>query len=382
MNKEQYIDFPHPEYSNTYKVSNFGNIKNNKTNKLVTTCKSFDYVCIRIDNVIFRVNKLVARCFIGDSNLHIVHIDGDKNNNMITNLKYVNVIDYLKNIYKEEWKEINDYKGYFVSSIRGKIWSLVSEKILTTTLSYGYHRVNLGGKKNSKKKYIHRLVGEAFIVNPNNYEMINHKNGIKTDCSVVNLEWVTRSENSLHSIRILGNNNLSSQSNKKCEKPCDATELTCHKNYLITKDAKIYSIKNEKYIIPHIRPDGYVCVQIGKKRHKLHRLVATTFLPTPSKEKIFVNHKNLNRSDNRLENLEWVSPSENTKHQIDSDPNRYKNQQRKVACIDKDTEEVIAIYDSLALAAKDKGIKSSGNISNVCRGTTKTTGGYKWKYIE
>ena len=58
MNKEQYIDFPHPEYSNTYKVSNFGNIKNNKTNKLVTTCKSFDYVCIRIDNVIFRVNKL------------------------------------------------------------------------------------------------------------------------------------------------------------------------------------------------------------------------------------------------------------------------------------------------------------------------------------
>jgi RNA-binding protein YhbY len=109
--------------------------------------------------------------------------------------------------------------------------------------------------------------------------------------------------------------------------------------------------------------------------------VASAFLPEPSKEKIYVNHKNLNRTDNRIENLEWTSPSENTKHEIDNNPKRYTNQQIKVACLDKDTEEIIAIYDSLAKAANDKNIKSSGNISNVCRGVTKSSGGYKWKYV-
>ena len=164
--------------------------------------------------------------------------------------------------------------------------------------------------------------------------------------------------------------------------PTDYLPLTINDNYLITKDGQIYSKTNKKYLVQHLRQDGYMSVSINDKAHKVHRLVASVFLPSPSNDKIFVNHKNLNRSDNSIDNLEWVSPSENTKHQVDSNPDRYLNQQKKVACLDKDTEEVINIYNSLAEAAKDKGIKSSGNISNVCRGNAKSTGGYKWKYIE
>jgi hypothetical protein len=378
--KEEYKEFPFPQYKNTFKVSNLGNIINNKTNKISKTFMSNNYVCIRINNNIFRVDILVAKCFIGESDLFLIHIDGDKKNNISSNLIYKKISDHLHDIYGNEWKLIKDYNDYFISN-KGDVWSLFSEKKLTTCDSGGYKRVNIGGKKNSKKRYVHTLVAEAFIENPKKCKIVNHKNGNKTDCDVENLEWITHSENSLHSIYVLGNHNLNSQKKEKDDEPVDAVELISVPNYLITKDGKVYSKKNKKFLTLHENPDRYISVYICKKRYKVHRLVASAFLPEPSKEKIYVNHKNLNRTDNRIENLEWTSPSENTKHEIDNNPKRYTNQQIKVACLDKDTEEIIAIYDSLAKAANDKNIKSSGNISNVCRGVTKSSGGYKWKYV-
>jgi hypothetical protein len=78
-------------------------------------------------------------------------------------------------------------------------------------------------------------------------------------------------------------------------------------------------IKNEKRIIPqYLDKDGYCLVNLyfnGKiKLFRLHRLIAKLFIENNNQKQ--VNHKNSNRSDNRIENLEWVSASENNCHKF------------------------------------------------------------------
>ncbi len=108
---------------------------------------------------------------------------------------------------EEIWKDIKGYEGLYKVSNLGMVKSVRynTNKILSIihNIKTGYNSVALCYNRKRETMYIHRAIAMAFIENPDNKPHINHKNGIKNDNSINNLEWVTSSENHKHKYDVL-----------------------------------------------------------------------------------------------------------------------------------------------------------------------------------
>lgn len=144
--------------------------------------------------------------------------------------------------------------------------------------------------------------------------------------------------------------------------------------------------RKEKYkAVPGVlRPikmlNGYLCIDLSykckKKRFGIHRLVAMAFIPNPDNLPI-INHKNENRTDNRVENLEWCTYRYNNNYGTARFRTSVK-QSTPIVQLTTDGKKIREFY-GMHEAARNTGICVQ-NIHKCCVGTYKTAGGYKWEY--
>lgn len=262
---------------------------------------------------------------------------------------------------------IDGYSNYTVSP-EGIVKNATTGKCLKPLLKNGYQTVQLKSNIDNSFKTlaIHRLVAMTYIGNSAQYKYVNHINGDKTDNRATNLEWVTQKMNvnhaqdiglitphtrsisqydlsgnflkefdsvkdaaesvgvSRHAISAVcsGKNKTSAgfvwkyNVSKKTTIPSDAIVISDYPSYYVCRNGEVYG--QTCVIKPQTNSNGYHYVtlcknQTKKKNFYIHRLIANAFLENPC-EKKFVNHKDLNKTNNHVDNLEWCSHSENVQH--------------------------------------------------------------------
>lgn len=134
-----------------------------------------------------------------------------------------------------------------------------------------------------------------------------------------------------------------------------------------------------------IGKDGYHRITLsgdnGRRNFLLHRLVAKAFV-SGYQEGYDANHIDENKDNNRADNLEWITHKENINHGTHNARATAHNvgKRRSVVQLSLDGQE-LQRFESLLSASKALGIDVR-SIGNVCKGKTKSAGGYRWRYAE
>lgn len=155
-------------------------------------------------------------------------------------------------------------------------------------------------------------------------------------------------------------------------------------NYEISDQGKVRNKKTQYILKGRLSKSGYYQVNIkndetGKFINQyIHRLVAQHFIDNIHNKRE-VNHKNGNKLDNRMKNLEWVTASENQLHRHSIGIKKTSN--RKIGMYDINNN-LIRSFDSIIEAFKSLNKTSRVNIDNALQGKQKTAYGYVWKYLD
>ena len=259
---------------------------------------------------------------------------------------------------------------------QGQVRNDQTGKFLSGTILHTYRYINFRWNHKQKNVSVHRLVAQAFLPNPNNYPIVNHKDGNRLNNCVENLEWVTAKENSAANNRKVVSPNQASNKDVFEDEEWRYFRDTI---YQVSNKGRIKNTKTGRITYGSKADCGYNRFEIkfpdGKHKNFLvHRLVYECFV-SPIYDQI--NHINGNKNDNRVENLENVSHRENMQKAA-NETNAWHF--RKVAQYDKEGN-YIRTFLNASDAARAMGILPS-SMRNCIRLRDGRHKDFIFKYLE
>jgi HNH endonuclease/NUMOD1 domain len=334
------------KYRDLYFISNFGRVFSKKTNRELKP-RLFEYQfaqLIKDGKLSQKLIHILVYITFGkdyDKNKQIDHINGDKMNNKIDNLRCVSPSDNMKNAFKNNDRMHKNHtiqafnkNGEFVKEFNNKkdaakFIGHVNQNCISKCLQ---------GKRKIAGSYIWKYKDDDYA------QEVKNMYSIKQDENFICLGQIGGRDFSKYFINKEG--------------------------IIILKNRKLKGTK-EIYKRVHL-----TCSLSKPATFRIHRLIGKFFLKDGEKyfydENFVVNHKDKNKHNNHIDNLEWISQHQNIIH----------GNGKKVAKISKETNEVIEEFDSITNALKSLNLISKSHcITDVCEGKQNFAYGFKWKYI-
>lgn len=325
-------------------------------------------LCKKTKSLTYRLDHLVAQYFDLEKKDILFHKNRNNLDDRLKNLEWLTFDEYFEKLYgkEEKWKPIQDNPGFFISSF-GRIWSIHKEDLIKCQKKNGYMATTIANKftrihQAMAKEFLEHKSGEGYF--------ISHRDGNKLNNRLENLEICKMGSKMAKGWK--------KGIREKGERP-EGRLWPSNDNIVVTEEGRVYEISSSTYLIPQKKSLAYVYVRINMKDYPIHRLVAETYIPKPSDECIQVNHKDGNKENNHVSNLEWVTAGQNVSHSINilHKEKMVTSLQKPVICTDKDGNETE--YSGVKAASRATKV-DSGSISGVCKGKGKTAGGYQWRY--
>lgn len=315
----------------------------------------------------------------------------------------------------EEWREI---EGRWVSS-EGNAWCEKSKRsFVPQCVLNGYRRI----RHNGKSVLFHRLVAIAFLgPPPSPLHTVNHKNRIRSDNRVANLEWASKSAQAV-------NRDVSNMRNKASSLPVESNDgsgwILHHSLKEAMRATKVASasavqrcLRGEQATASGVafryavrdadelegeewrNVEGIDVSNLGRVKDKhghafmprlndavrkycctrkkyVHRLVATAFLGPPPSVGATVDHINQKTDDNRAVNLRWATRSEQQQNQRST----FKDRSVRERAVKGTKNGASVTYSSIKKASQATGCHQV-SISKCVRGKIRTSLGFEWVYV-
>lgn len=152
--------------------------------------------------------------------------------------------------------------------------------------------------------------------------------------------------------------------------------------YAITSCGKVWSYHSKRFIKPYIVGNGYLAIRLDGKNYRIHRLVATAYIPNPD-ELPCVNHKDENKQNNCLQNLEWCDVKYNNNYgtKMEKQLTTFLGHRPHVRAYKADTKELVGEYVSQSDAARKLNLASSSHIGEVLNKKKTSYCGYIFEYV-